>query len=158
MYFHPGQYGYDIYRSIIHQNQITGLLHALFMPIACVGFFYCVIAVFNKTVAKMLLRAFLALMLMGWLTFQPIAGIITAIYYYLINNYCISSAKDMSTKNRLGLGVLLLIISIGMMEFVGHWALEGHGSNLLHFLNSVYHTPLYGTLSVRDAISGFIEF
>ena len=45
-------------------------------------------------------------------------------------------------------GASLMFISIIIMEFIGHWFIEGKGSDLTHLLNSIYHTPLYGMYSL----------
>jgi len=116
------------------------------MPVACVGFFLCVKAVWGAQVAKKLLTAILAFMMIGWFTFEPIYSIITVAFYWLLINWTMNRAGK--NKNNLFIGATMLAISVSVMEFIGHWYLEGNASHLGEFFNSVYHTPLYGVKSL----------
>jgi len=43
------------------------------------------------------------------------------------------------------------------MEVVGHWYLEGQGSDLTQVINSVYWTQLYGFQSLMDKGTKFSD-
>ncbi len=135
--------GYRLYTSVIHQHPITGVLHGIFMPIACIGFFFCIKAAFDVKVARRLLEVIVFCMTAGWITHEPLYGLITAFAYLALISWSLTTEKS-----NMPIGLAMMAVSIGVMEFIGHWYLEGHESNLRHFLNSVYHTPLYGTVSL----------
>jgi len=102
--------------------------------------------------------------------YQPITGILTCYAYWrIINaslNQCDSFYRSMTERIAitaslceamgfmLFFGGSLLGASICVMEFFGHWVLENHSSDLTMFINSVYHTPLYGTLSLIYPFTG----
>lgn len=162
-YFDSSIKGYETYRSIIHRNCITGILHTIFMPIACVGFFICLYCLFSwycirqydkynvSTDAKKLTKCVLYIiqlsMLIGYLQFDPLFGVLSMVFYFLIINSIIDHLADANTT-LFNFGLLLLGGSIVVMEFIGHWYLEDHASNLYEFFNSVYFTPLYGIKSL----------
>jgi hypothetical protein len=169
----PNIDGYRLFTEYIHQHPVTGLIHAIFMPLATCGFFLIVFAILGlyminkikyyeqwpgkltkiKNIVNGLAHFILGFVFAGYVTFSPWVGSLTIMFYwYVIQktvNYAESFEKTPINMSRiLYNGLYLLVTSIIIMEFIGHWYLEGKGSDITQLLNSIYHTPLYGTISL----------
>lgn len=51
-------------------------------------------------------------------------------------------------------GIMALLFSVCVMEFIGHWFIEDHASDVWQLGNSVFHTPLYGLRSLWYPFTG----
>ena len=152
----PTSAGYAAYTATIHQHPVTGILHGVFMPITCIGFFLAVSSVLGLRFSKWTLNIILAGMFAGYATFDLIYGSIALTSYGLLIHLILATLPpDRKAKirwTRLKAGLLLMLIGLFMMECIGHWSFEGHGSNVLELLNSIYHTPLYGTKNLLSLV------
>jgi uncharacterized membrane protein len=188
LYFDPSDAGLETFRSYIHQNQVTGLLHFLFMPLACAGAFTMLqglfFAYFSKNdgvqKSKRFTNAVLFILILffeyGYLQkSHAILGTLTLLAYlyiiYSVINFnadvlysalysALENQRDERFLQEIGYfitfcGAFFLGFSLFMMEIVGHWCIEGHGSTLSQFFNSVYHTPLYGTIALFEFLRIF---
>ena len=166
LYFDYTMKGYEQYRSGVHTNCWTGLLHTLFMPVATMGFFMLIYScemffkpkeIYSATDTRFFKNTLLLIYWIGYLFTFPIVGTFTIAYYHHLTTwvlnmstlYMYKSSNKRKTKNQIFItSIVLLIFSVGMMEFIGHWTLENHASRLHEFFNSIYHTPVYGTMSI----------
>ena len=156
--FVPTYLGYQIFRSSIHQNYYTGILHGIFLPISAIGLMFIIHSlvktIYPRDSQYMIVQRVehtLYYILGGfsccYASYDPFYGFITVLFYWFIMK------KAVYAGPRLITGILLMAVSIGVMEFGGHWFLENLGSNLSHFPNSVIHTPLYGVRSVLGILN-----
>ena len=156
MIFIPNATGYELFTSKIHQDPLTGILHGLFMPFACRGFFtivYGILCLFNqnqkaKLITKNLLWFIVGGMLTAYITFDPYWGMLSLFLYSTWITYSINGF-DKNNYNVL-YGIIMLCVSLFMMEFVSHWYIEQQASNLQELPNSICQTVLYSTKSLLD--------
>ena len=134
--------GYKIFREHIHQTCMTGNIHGIFIPIAILGFMYILSGLVGETGTKVVLYGILFFQTKSYYYIDPLVTIVNYIFYSIIIELCI--------RKRIKIGIVLMAISISMMEFYSHWYLEGRGSNLWHFFNSVFWTQLYGFRSLLN--------
>lgn len=168
MLFLPNQAGYDIFTSYIHQNPATGIIHGLGLPIAAAGvmiIIYSILAmVFHRVTAERWSRYVIAFILggyaTGYVTMDFKVGVGVIVFYGWVMGRTITYLNRIKypydRKKYLLVGVLMLGIPVIMMEFFGHWYLEGLGSDVSQLFNSIYHTPLYGTRAVLRLIMFFM--
>lgn len=165
------KFGYELFRSHIHKNCITGFIHTMFMPIATSGFFMVSASIFclifgNKFLNydKIFNIIIYSLFLAGYLRFDPLWGTITIIHYIIavhiiqktIFKLLVRFLKIETNNDNLyfflkyyaSVGIGMIAISVFSMEFIGHWMIEHQGSDIYHFFNSVFHTPLYTVKSL----------
>lgn len=166
--------GYEIFRNNIHMNCTTGLIHSIGMPIILSQFFTiiqsmrlsmtCDINIATND-TKYVMYLFSVLFLAGYMTYSPVMGFLTIIFYVYIITGTLRNNKEkyleyidensryyenetyLFSMIRISISLLMIIISLFMMEIVGHWMIEGNSSNLSHIVNSIYWTPLYGMYS-----------
>lgn len=100
----------------------------------------------------------------GYFSYTPIMGTFTIFFYYIIIRITIDKTHSVLKNWRndptsfwvtwkyqkylLTLGLLLIAGSLFFMEIIGHWILEGEGSDLTKVINSIYHTPPYAMESL----------
>lgn len=177
--------GYDLFREYIHRNLFVGFLHALFFPIAAVGFFSGLyglamrLGINEFTIYNGLhglLLVIVSTMMTSYVMFAPWLGIATLSFHYVLiiiilrsfhNRYQEAKAREINSiytlqnenettrlrKNGTSLffvGLCTVLGSIFVMEVVGHWLIEGKGSDVSQFFNSVTHTPMYGIKSMIE--------
>ena len=148
-YFDPTITGYNAYR-VFHSNCMNGLLHTVFMPIALIGFFLIVNGLTCDTFTEFLRIIFSVLYFVGYFNIDPYMGSLTVIIYYMITYLAHEDMRSkMLKRHMMFIGFMLLLISVTMMELVGHGLFENHHSHLWEFFNSVFHTPLYGMNSIK---------
>jgi hypothetical protein len=161
------QRGYDIYRNGIHMNCITGIIHGLLMPVA-VSLFFCILLcfeilimdqnIYNMSRVKIMLNILGFVVFLCYILTHLIAGLITVIMYLFIIHFSMFALEDYivschwGNTNRYIINMIVkcfmwLFIVVAFMEVYSHWIIEHGHSSLYQFLNSLYWTPLYGTLS-----------
>lgn len=158
----PTAEGYELYRAHIHNHFWTGIAHGVFMPIVTVGFFmifYGLSRLYTKSLWEShtnTLSAFhfiVGFLSCGYFQYDPWYGLITVLFYWVLVTRSIDAFEyRCSPWHNIYHGVTMMGFGLFIMEFGSHWYLENHASNLYHFVNSVYHTPLYGTKSILNAI------
>lgn len=175
-YFSPNQAGYEMFREGVHNNCITGLLHTLFMPIASAGVFITIFGILcklwndyeeNAHKTRKLLMVLIFFFYSGYYNYSPIVGAISLAFYYWFISYSIRRFEefiqfvkerrivDESEKNFIIFcGLCALTLSVLVMEFIGHWFIEDHASNVWRLANSIFQTPLYGTNSLIYPFTG----
>ena len=141
--------GYATFRTDIHQRCITGVIHGVMMPFACLGVGMLFRAIGGPTFAELMAILIFA----SWEAFYLLAASLndatvntalidlvacTAHYAFVSIGLVLLPLPDNSTNIKWGLG--LIVVAIIMMEVVGHWLLEGHASNLRVVFNSIFHT------------------
>ena len=132
--------GTEIFRYGIHINCYTGIIHGICFPIATVYFFNILHLIgWSKLIYPII-------MFFGYdmiLSSDTVLDGISCFVFYIGIGY-LSQLQDVGWM----LSVWRILQCIAVMEFIGHWYLESTSSILNHFLNSVYHTPVYGFQSV----------
>ena len=157
MMFEPTYLGYSLFTQVIHRNYYTGILHGIFLPVAAIGLMFIIHSLikklyrFDSNHAVREKTEKVMWYILGWFSccyasYDVYYGAITILFYYCLMNQGIKAGPNLLW------GILLMGLSVGMMEFVGHWYLENGASNLSHFFNSVIHTPLYGVRSILNQI------
>lgn len=161
--------GYNTFRSHIHQNCYTGILHGICMPIATCAFFIILqmfemyfISIYSKSLYTKFFRTILFIFIVcGYLLTFPIMGCITILFYTLLTEYVMNKTTYYIDKNKkvifsdgkmysdtrdfIALSSLILLIgTISFLEFFSHGYLESGHSDITQVLNSIYHTPVYG--------------
>lgn len=167
MLYQPNAVGYAIFTEYIHQNKFTGLIHAIAMPIATsslVLIIYSIMALYKGVLNGLLYTTYVTYFILGgyasgYATYDPIFGFITICFYGLIPmnftlQYINYYGNPFNIKKYLRIGVMGMLISVLCMEFIGHWYLEGAGSDVSQLFNSIYQTPLYG---IRSLIFNIIK-
>lgn len=177
-YYLPNIEGYNLFNHRIHQHMITGLIHGICTPIAGIGIFMIIFAINILLTRRFLLKlspaertkrimyVILGFYLSGYLSYSPGYGLITVLFYWYIINKTINRVHynhsptyniyykydDIKTQQLFIKGVMFLLFSVCGMEFIGHWLIEGEGSNVSLLFNSIYHTPLYGVKNILNFI------
>ena len=175
LYFNPTLAGYNQYRNGIHINCITGFLHTIFMPLATLGFFLFLKTFdfrldsnkkpYTTSYTNIVFLFVLGLYELGYFFMFPIVGSITIFFYFLfiLINLKLSTIDYMKNpklkkfKYRF-YALLLITVSVGIMEFLGHGYLEHKHSNIFEFFNSIFHTPVYGLYSLYYPFVGQCKF
>lgn len=166
LYFDYTMAGYQQFRSGLHENCLTGLIHCVYMPLAAIGFFN-IIAYIEMNLnprecytLRWTRKTKNCLLIFYWLCYMntfPIIGTLTIFIYYVILTWALNLStyklfkaynKHEAKLNILKCGLYLLIISIGILEFFSHWYLEQHSSRINELFNSILHTPVYGINSL----------
>lgn len=175
--------GYDLYREYIHRDLFVGILHAVFFPVGAVGFFVGLYGLlmwlgFNELKVynglHVLLLAIISTMLYSYGCISNddfLVGGYFLLFHYATIMYCLYylDAKYMSMNTTMKeslrtqaiyvclLGLCLVGISLFMMEMVGHWLIEGKGSDVTQVINSINYTPLYGIKSVIECVNKYMK-
>ena len=168
--FLPNSHGYSEFTSYIHRNTLTGIIHGIGLPISAIGLFTLIytlvhIAIRNRLHSKIYTICVASFILggytVGYITYDPYWGLITILFYsWLIFRtidkvYTDALTVDSiltHTKTQMFKGLIYLFVPVLFMEFLGHWILEGKGSDVSQLLNSIYHTPLYGIKALFEPI------
>lgn len=132
--------GYELLRSYIHQNCVTGVLHGIFMPISIYGVGLMIKSITNYSAH--ILGVILVLQTLGYLLIDPLMSLVNC-YFYI----CVLIIINERPGN-FRLGLILLLVGWVMMEPIGHWIIERNASDLRYVVNSIYWTPLYGMRSL----------
>lgn len=155
--FDPTITGYNLFRTNIHKNIYTGIIHGFCMPITCWSFFliiYSLLCIYGTTPTnsmihtKQLLIFIIGAMFAGYVTYDPFFGVLSLVSYWIFINYFMIRTIKYNKYVSLCIGIVFFISSVCFLEFFSHVYLEGLSSNLWEFSNSVYHTPLYATKSL----------
>ena len=110
-----------------------------------------------------ILLVILGVMYASYVLFDPFIGFFALWFNYLfikyvyINNvgkFMIWNDKTDGLKLIVD-GLILIFNAVFVMEFIGHWYLEGVSSNIVYFFNSVIHTPLYNFKNVIELINKY---
>ena len=118
--------------------------------------------IYNKLHA--LLVGILMTMMISYVKFDFKVGLFACAYHYIIIMVCVRAIvlkyrnSDSDVRDQLKAksyelifsGAIMMIASTCVMEFVGHWYIEGVGSDVSQVLNSIIHTPLYGARSILE--------
>lgn len=157
--------GYALFRTHIHQRCLTGVIHGVMMPVASIG-----VGLMLRGVGGLPFALWMDLIIFGlWAVLGALSAlepclfnvmnsgceeeylfnVITCLYYYsAVHLGLLLIPRPRYESGELVLGLVLLVLSVCIMEFVGHWLLEGHASDLGSVPNSIYHTLRYSTRSL----------
>ena len=173
MFFSIHADGYDVFRTLIHQRCITGLLHGVMMPIASLGVAFLIRGLAFKAPRNEVAHAAAVWIFGIWGLLYSIAAVLPCCtlqmcvgceedtvlavfisggyYLFIIIGFALTTDAKGKPPHRLidiRRGVAMLAISVCCMEFFGHWYLEGYSSDLSVIPNSIFHTPRYAVRSL----------
>lgn len=152
MIFIPNQTGYELFTSTIHQDPVTGLIHGLAMPFACQGFFLIVYGLLTAMGFRSLeythnlLWFIVGGMLSGYITFDPIWGVVSLVLYSTYISLSIERYNRI--RYPIFVGIVTMAAALFCMEIIGHQYIESQASDITQLPNSIYHTVLYSTKSL----------
>ena len=155
--------GYNTFRKC-HGNCMNGILHSIGMPLAVSGVFCIVRGLSNNSNFTRQLQCFVTTLYVAlyvtyepsnitpWLFYILYMSIFEFVFYRKIYQQQPPTKVVRRNANRrwyyILLGALLVFVNVSTLEVIGHGYYEHHHSYVSEFLNSVFHTPLYGINSI----------
>lgn len=145
--FKFGAAGYELYKTI-HMNPMNQMVHGIGMPFVALATFIGIPALFGfyRHDALVVSSNIYSIYLLYYLLFDVSGAVVSGVIYFvplIIAGLYVNHSPYFRWRN-VFMSLCILVVALGVQEYVGHTLYEQKNSIIEHIPNSIAIAPLFG--------------